>query len=46
MICINLLRKIKIKNEIEKGNLIITKVKEKLSKLVSIAEVNRVFYAK
>ena len=39
----NLLIKIKIKHEIEKGKFIIAKVKEKLSKLVSIAEVNRIF---
>ena len=35
--------KTKLKNEIEKGKLIEAEVKEKL---VSMAEVNRVFYAK
>ena len=42
----NLLIKTKLKNEIEKGKLIEAEVKEKLGELVSMAEVNRVFYAK
>ena len=42
----NLLVKTKLKNEIEKGKLIEAEVKEKLGELVSMAEVNRVFYAK
>ena len=42
----HLLIKTKLKNEIEKGKLIEAEVKEKLAELVSMAEVNRVFYAK
>ena len=42
----NLLIKTKLKNEIEKGKLIEAEVKEKLGELVSMTEVNRVFYAK
>ena len=42
----NFLIKTKLKNEIEKGKLIEEEVKEKLGELVSMAEGNRVFYAK
>ncbi len=42
----DLLVKTKLKNEIEKGKLIEAEVKEKLGELISMVEVNRVFYAK